>query len=198
MIMAEAIDWAAVRARLEASQGALDVALDASAERVEAILLERTRSLAATGTVAQRAAAADRVLVVRLADAPYGLWLDRLAGLAPLHACAAAPRGPASLLGLMTVRGGIWTIFDLARLLGIDSASSEGGHVVLLRHASRRIGLRVERADNIRRLARSATRPLPGDGPSPAAGLIEGLGPDGLVVIDVDALWAHPAITEAV
>lgn len=195
--MADAIDWTAIRARVDAARGALNLALEGSPERIEAILLERTRSLAATGAVAQRAAAADRALVVRLAGEAHGLWLDRLAGVAPLGACVAAPRGPASLLGLMTVRGDIWTIFDLARLLGGDGATSASGHVVLLRHASRRIGLRVERTDDIRRLDRSGVQPLSGDGASPAAGLIEGLGPDGLILIDIDALWAHPAITEA-
>jgi len=195
--MADAIDWAAIRARMEAAQGALDVALEASPDRVEAILLERTQSLAASGAVAQLAAVPDRALVVRLAGEAHGLWLDRLAGVAPLATCVAAPSGPASLLGLMTVRGDIWTVFDLARLLGAEGVQSASSHVVLLRHASRRIGLSVERTDDIRLLARSGVRPLPDEGTSPAVGLIEGLGPDGLILIDIDALWAHPAITEA-
>lgn len=195
--MADAIDWTAVQARMAAAQRALDIELGASPEHVEAILLERTRSLATTGATAQRATASDRALVVRLAGEAHGLWLDRLAGVAPFTACVAAPRGPASLLGLMTVRGDIWTVFDLACLLGGDSPRSATGHVVLLRHASRRIGFRVERTDDIRLLARAGVRRLPSESASPAAGLIEGLGPDGLILIDIDALWAHPAITEA-
>jgi len=197
MTMADAIDWSAVRDRMAAAQAALDAELGASPEHVEAILLERARSLAATGTAAQTTGTSDRALVVRLAGEAHGLWLDRLAGVAPFATCVAAPRGPASLLGLMTVRGDIWTVFDLARLFGGDSPRPATGHVVLLRHASRRIGLRVERTDDIRLLARAGVRRLPNEGASPAAGLIEGLGPDGLILIDVDALWTHPAITEA-
>jgi chemotaxis signal transduction protein len=197
MTVADVIDWTAIKARVQAAQRALDVALDANPDRVEAILLERTRTLAASGATTQLAAAPDRALVVRLASEAHGLWLDRLAGVAPLATCVAAPRGPDSLLGLMTVRGDIWTVFDLARLLGSESPQSMTGHVVLLRHASRRIGLRVERTDDIRLLERSGVRPLPDAGTSPAVGVIEGLGPDGLILINIDALWAHPAITEA-
>ncbi|MGE0424139.1 MAG: chemotaxis protein CheW [Reyranellaceae bacterium] len=199
--MAEVINWTAIRARLDAANQALDTALDASPQRVEAIMLERTRSLAAGGAGEQRETEPDRALVVRLGGEAHGLWLDRLAGVAPMAACAAAPRSPAAILGLMTVRGDIWTVVDLAGLLGIQatpttSGASTPGHVVLLRHASRRIALRVEQTDDIKRLSRAGVRALPDDGLSSAAGLIEGLGPDGLILVDIDALWAHPAITE--
>lgn len=192
MSTAEAVDWAAVRAQLEQAQTALDLALDGSLAHNEALLQERTRLLAERRVVAARIAPADRALIVQLADTGYGLWLERLAGVAPMAACAPAPRGPAALLGLMTVRGGVWTVFDLARLLGADGQPSSGGHVVLLRHAARRIGLRVDRADTLRQQARGGIRAMPG-----GSALIAGVGPDGQIFIDIDAVWAHPAITEA-
>lgn len=191
--MPEAIDWAAVRAQLEQAQSALDLALDGSVAHNEALLLERARRLAERRVVAQRLTSSDRALIVQIADTRYGLWLDRLAGVAPMADCAPAPRSPASLLGLMTVRGGVWTVFDLARLLGIETQPSEAGHVVLLRHATRRVGLRVGRADAVRQQARRDVRAIAG-----ASALTTGRAPDGQIFIDIDAVWAHPAITEAV
>lgn len=191
--MAEGIDWATVRARLQQAQGALDAALDGDAMRNQAILQERTRRLAQRRVAAQRLTSADRALIAEVAGTRYGLWLDRLAGVAPMTACAPAPRGPAALLGLMTVRGGIWTVFDLARLLGVDGAAADGGHVVLLRHANRRVGLRVDRADDVRQQSRRDVRAMAG-----GSSLIAGIAADGRIFIDIDSLWAHAAITEAV
>lgn len=191
--MADEIDWAAVRTRLEQAQSALDAAFSGSVTYNEAILLERTRRLAERRVVGRRLTSSDRVLIVQVADTRYGVWLDRLAGVAPMTACAPAPRGPTVLLGLMTVRGGVWTVFDLPRLLGVDAPSADGGHVVLLRHASRRVGLRVDRADLVRQQARSEVRLMPG-----GSGLAAGIASDGQIFIDMDAVWAHPAITEAV
>jgi purine-binding chemotaxis protein CheW len=198
MTMAETIDWDAIRRRLADSQRALDAGFAFEGDRLQALLRERSDILATPGTQSRRAAATDRVLAIRVGEERYGLDLKRLAGVLTYGNCTPAPRAPRPLLGLMTARGDIWAVYDFGRLLDVADDASDAGYVVLLRHGSRRIGLRVHGLERVHVLAREDIRPATGGSAASAAGLVTGMTPDGLIIIDMTALWAHREIGEAV
>jgi purine-binding chemotaxis protein CheW len=177
------------------------------AERVDAILDARTRSLAARGA-APEARPTRALLLCRAGTEAVGLPLEAVAEVFPFRPCTPVPGAPAALVGL-TGRGGILvSVVDLAVALGAARrhdpapAGESGGHVVVLRRDGPRIGLRVARvlavADaavetgseglgrravaGYARAAQQGSRPARDPGPdSPEAGF---------AVIDVPALLA--------
>jgi purine-binding chemotaxis protein CheW len=197
MSMAEAIDWEAIRRRLADSRHALDSGFAVEGDRLQALLRERSRILAAPPAPSRRAASTDRLLAVQVGEERYGFDLERLAGVLAYGNCTPAPRAPRPLLGLTTARGDIWAVYDFGRLLGVGEDPSETGYVVLLRHGSRRIGLRVHRLERVHVLAHEDIRPATGASAASAAGLVAGVTPDGLIIVDMTALWAHREIGEA-
>ncbi|TNC13786.1 chemotaxis protein CheW [Methylobacterium terricola] len=169
-----------------------------SAERIDAILDDRTRSLAARGATPE-ARPTRALLLCRAGTEAVGLPLEAVAEVFPFRPCTPVPGAPASLIGL-TGRGGILiSVVDLAAALGAATApAAGGGHVVVLRRDGPRIGLRVERVLAVadaaleagseglgRRAVAGYARAAP-SGSRPDANVTEA----GFAVIDVPALLA--------
>lgn len=190
------IDWTAVHRRLAEGQASLAGLTEVGGERLEALLRERARALAEPGKAAVRPATV-QALVVRVGAERYGLELSRLAGILPFASCAPVAGGPSELLGLVNARGEIWAAFEFHRLLGAGAAEAPaGGYVVLLRHGRRRVGLRVDEADRVRALIRADLKRPPGTASGIATEFIKGVTSDSVILVDLDALWTHPAIAE--
>lgn len=196
MTMADSIDWTSVRTRLADAQRSLDAAFGLDDDRLQALMRERTQRLAALRASSGQSLPSIRVLVVHAGGERYGLDLGRLSGVRPLGACTPAPRGPRSLLGLVTASSGIWAIFDFAQLCGIEGELTASGYAVLLRHDTRRIGLRVEQLDRVHVVRHSDIRPT-SESNAITTRFIKGVTSEGLIVVDIQALWDHTAIGEA-
>ncbi|MBX6323731.1 MAG: chemotaxis protein CheW [Rhodospirillaceae bacterium] len=191
------IDWAAVHRRLAAAQGAIDAALELDGLRLEALLQERARRLARPDERAQTAAPGLRVLTVRAGGQRYGLELARLAGVVPIERCAPVPGGPSELVGVTRARGEMWAAYDLRRLLGLAAGEPAGqGCLVLLRHPRRRVGVRVDEPGQVQGVGLDEIR-RPAEDEAPGPALVQGMAPGSVLLIDIDALWGHPAIGEA-
>ena len=192
----DTIDWAATKRRLEQGDIALAQVLDVKGDRLQHMLRERARRLARPEDAQESLRHSIKVLVIKSGSDRYALALDRLAGVLPFVPCAPVPGGAPELIGVFNARGAIWGAFDLRRLLGSEkSAETAGSRVVLLRHAQRRVALRVDEADEIRDLA--ATRWARSSADAAASGAIVAVTSDGLALLNLDALWAHPSIGEA-
>ncbi|MEI8395437.1 MAG: chemotaxis protein CheW [Rhodospirillaceae bacterium] len=121
---------------------------DRASARIQHILTERTRRMAK--------AAADRttektvaLLVCRVGTERYALPLAEVVEVATLGTLALPPRSPPALLGAMNLRGVIYRVFDLGRLIALEGSAEPGGHVVILRSRGFPTGLRVDRAEGI-------------------------------------------------
>lgn len=191
------IDWAKVRERLAAGQQSLARVMDIDGKRLQALLDDRARTLAAPETAAARQAKTLHVLVMRVGAERYGLALTGLAGVLPFGSCAAVPGGPAELLGLVNAHGAIWAAFEFHRLLGAGAPEAPAdGKVVLLRHRRRRVCLRFDDAEYVRQLDRGGLKKTPGTEFAVPTQFIEGVTSDSIVLVDLNALWTHPAIAE--
>jgi chemotaxis signal transduction protein len=191
------VDWTAVRRRLAEGQESLADLMEVGGERFQALLRERARALAEPGKAALRPAATVQALVIRAGAERYGLELDKLAGILPFASCALVAGGPSELIGLVNARGEIWAAFEFRRLMGAGAAEApSGGYVVLLRHGRRRVGLRVDEAERVRALTHADLKSSPEKTSGIAAEFIKGVTPDSVILVDLDALWTHPAIAE--
>lgn len=191
------IDWADVHRQLAAGQDSLAGLWDIGGERLNALFDERARALAEYGKAAARPAATMQALVVRAGTERYGLAVAKLMGVQSFGACAPVPGGPGELLGLVNARGEIWSAFEFRRLLGANPADAPAdGKVVLLRHDRRRVCLRFDEAERVRELDCTNLKKVPDAASGISVEFIKGVTSDSTFLVDLDALWIHPAIAE--
>src|SRR5688572_21017278 len=172
-----AIDWDQIRARLRASQAALERATADDPARRDAAYRERATRLAARPGDGAVHVDELRVLVFALGAERYGLEIADLLEVVPFTGCTPIPDAPVGLLGVLNFHGTIRSVLDLAVLLGASSEAAAEGYVLFLRGEDRPVGLRVDRVESIRTLARSALT-APGEAPGESvARYLRALGP---------------------
>lgn len=177
------IDWAAVRRRLDDADGAART----DEARLEALFRRRAALAARTGRL--DAAAAPRtglaVLTARIGPEWVALPLDQLAGVQPVDRITPVPGWPAAVAGVVNRRGSIEPVLDLGRLLQRGAAAPAAGvraFALFLRQGPRAFGLRVDELGGLRDID-PAGFPLPGE--QSAGPLVAGVGPDGLLLLDL-------------
>jgi purine-binding chemotaxis protein CheW len=188
------IDWDAVRRRIEASTAALDAALTASPERLEAVYRERAAALA--GRRAQTAPVGRRVLVFELGAERYGLDFGDVTGVLPFDVCTPVPGGPPELLGVMNINGEIRSVLDLGALIGLPAGSERAGYVLLVRARGRATALRVDRLDRVRLVSPGEIATPEGDGRTDGR-YVTGLTADAVRLLDTVAVLAHPVFHDS-
>lgn len=183
------VDWVDVRRRLaDAAIRDLDAL---TAERAEAVLAQRARALAATAEpVVDRSAGID-VVVVWVADERYAVaaaCVVRVVGGADI---APVPGAPPILLGVMNLHGEVLPVFDPRRLLGLTGqAPSETAKVVVLGSDGAELGLLVDAADQVMRLAGDQLHTAPDSLAPERRELLQGVTQDGVIVLDGPKLLA--------
>src|SRR5262249_47489253 len=93
-----------------------------------------------------------RHVLFRAGDQRFGLPLEAAREVVPPpRAYTRVPHAPASVLGVMNVRGRIVTVVDFARLLALPPGAAEPGaaRVLVLEARKRDLGLQVEEVAGI-------------------------------------------------
>jgi purine-binding chemotaxis protein CheW len=133
-----------------------------------------------------------QVMVVEVGDDRYGIELGDVVEVLPLVHLTPVPGAPAIFSGVINVHGEIRPVIDLKRLL--DGETGEHGNqarVILLRRRGRELGLRVDRAEQIRKVA-SADLQSTGDRDTGlCARYLKGLTRDALMLLSTEALFAE-------
>lgn len=183
------IDWAAIK-------GGLQQGPDAERQRVEAIFRRRAEQLAIRKALPGAAAEGLSVLTFYLGQECYAIELIELAEVLPFANCAPLPGAPPGLVGVVNRRGELWSVADLAVLLGLPRGTEEGpGQVLFLRRQA--LGLRVGRVDQVRVLSPEELV-LPGGEDAPLPGrYAKGLIPGALALLDPGMILSHPLFKEA-
>ena len=156
------------------------------------LLRERAVRLARREADAGPAAAVEELLAFRLGREVYALGTRWVREVVPLAALTPVPMTPAFVVGLLHVRGEIYSVLDIQRLFGLpERGLSNRNKAVLLGDGRMAFGIL---ADEMVGVFRPAAPPAP-----PPAGLaafhgsgawLAGVLPDGTVVLDAAALLA--------
>lgn len=93
------------------------------------------------------------LLAIRVGGRPFALRLSEVAGLFVDRTVTRLPTMVPELLGIMTVRGALVPVYDLAALLGWSSAASPRWLVIA---AGTRVGLAFDQLDGHLRVPRQA------------------------------------------
>lgn len=124
-----------------------------------------------------------RTLLFRAGGRVYGTEIEAVREIIPWRAATRLPGAPASVQGLINLRGIVVSVLDLGTWMNPDCPLSIDGSIVLVHHGSRVAGIAVDEVLDVQPLA---AEPLP-DAESARGGVVRGLGRlDDTVVILLD------------
>ena len=127
------------------------------------------------------------VLVCRLGTERYAIETRSLRAVQLADTVTPVPCVPSYVLGIVSVRGEIVTLLDLASLIGLVPSAAAETHrpIVLLDVADLRAGLVVDEIIGVERLALDALQPAPS-----GRDFIRGVAQPATVLLDLDRLFA--------
>jgi purine-binding chemotaxis protein CheW len=138
------------------------------------------------------------LLVLRLGEARFGLWIDEVLEIVRTPPITRLPLASAEVPGVTSVRGDVIPVLDLGvRLLGV--ATVRPGRLVLVRHepSASLVGLLVDGVDSLTLVAGDEVLPAPAAAEATlAADLMTGVvsRDEGVVtVLDLSRAAAPPA-----
>lgn len=184
----DVIDWNAVWARLAAARQATRRIEE---DRLDGLFRRRADHLARPPESAQRPVAAVRALTARIGRERYALPVSQAGEVAPLGRWVPVPGWPPALLGVFSRRGVPCPVIDLHHLLNAGAPSGNATCAVALRRSLQGYAVRIDEVGEILDLDARAFI-IPG-GREPASPLVAGVGPDGLILLDLNRLDAIPA-----
>jgi purine-binding chemotaxis protein CheW len=151
-------NWQGVRARLAAADHALETALQASPEKIAAVLRERSLRLAKTPP-SQSGLPIESVLVFQVGGERYSIAIDQVAEVVPLQVLTPVPGLPSHIKGIINVRTEIWPVISLRALLGMQTDGNLAkGYVLLLRKQKPALGLHVDSIEGVSAFTRAESQ----------------------------------------
>ncbi len=99
-----------------------------------------------------------RVVTVQLGAETFGLPIDRVEGIVPWEPLTRVPRMPAFVAGVLSVRGRVLPIIDLALRLGGVATGADDAHrrIVIMQYDDQWVGYIVDSVNEVRWVPTSA------------------------------------------
>jgi purine-binding chemotaxis protein CheW len=182
------VDWAALRRSLAEGERKLAAALVLDDDRRLALLRKRAAHLAARKSGASAASTLEPALVFQLGQERHALALSALCQVVPLENLVPVAGAPANVLGVMSLRGDVGTVWSLAGLLDLPPVEASARGNVLILKASADVGLRVDEVEGTRDLDLASVIRTEAAGGPLSGRFCRGLTPDGIYLLDGEAL----------
>jgi purine-binding chemotaxis protein CheW len=144
------IDWDQVREKLKSNQEAMEQLFSSGEEKNKLVFAERAERMAAR-LRNNRLVDTLTVMTFQLGKERYALPLSDLAEILPFADCTPIPGCPPELSGVISIRGEIRCVIDLAMVLGleVDIDEENAGYILLLRNETHELGLRVSHVHQV-------------------------------------------------
>ena len=112
-----------------------------------------------------------QLLAFQVSGDAYALPVERVRGISRLRPVTPVPRAPAEMSGVVSLRGEMVQLIDLARRLGLEPAPAQRRSRIVVAFAGDGVaGLRVDAVNEVLRVSEDEIRPADGD-----ADLVESL-----------------------
>jgi purine-binding chemotaxis protein CheW len=159
------------------------------------ILVERARALARP-LQADEPVDSNELLVIALGPEHYGVEPQLVREVLARAELTPVPGTSPWWLGVVNVRGTLYPVLDLRLYLSLPGRPEAEGaaSVVLVSGAGLTIGIAVDEAVEIRRLATTAIGPALAGTTGTARGVLGGVTDDLLTVLDVESLLTDPVL----
>ena len=160
------------------------------------LLLARAKELAREKqTAAADAGATIEVLEFGLSDETYAFELSHVREVADLIELTPLPRVPDHVLGITSVHGQIIAVMDLRKMFNLpERGLRDSRQVIVLQSATIEFGVLAERIAGVRRLPLAGLQPSLPTLTDVRAAYLEGITPDGTVVLSAARLLADPKL----
>ncbi|HTQ39677.1 MAG TPA: chemotaxis protein CheW [Pirellulales bacterium] len=133
------------------------------------------------------------VLAFKLSAERYGIKLSRIVQVYPCVNCSPLPGAPPELLGVVNIRGRIYSVLDLAQMMGLSKSDDlQRGAIVLARHAGIEVGLRVDEVEQIELFSLDQLIATSDDLAALSTAYVQRRTANGLAVLNLAAVFSHP------
>ncbi len=160
-----------------------------SASDVRTLLRRRSVALAKPPVLEDEAPCRD-LLVVSVGATRFGLDVSHVLQILRNRSLCALPAGGGDLVGLVSARGEVVPVADLAALLNLAAADASRPYVVVVGGEQPSVGLLVDEVAAVESVAEHDVRGKPG-GDSVESGVTS----DGVVVLDARRLLDDPRLS---
>jgi purine-binding chemotaxis protein CheW len=155
-----AIDWAELRARMDAARAAGDRAWTPGADETARILHERALALALEPNAAQTQEHGIEVIEFGLAHEHYAVESAHVREVYPLENLTPLPCTPAFVLGIVNLRGEIVSVIDLRKFFDLPQTGlPDLNKVIVLESASMVFGILADVIHGVRRIPLAEIQP---------------------------------------
>lgn len=164
-------------------------------EDERALLRQRAERAALTSLDTPEVLASIDTLVVRLGEETYGLPLRSLTAVFQVTtAVVPVPCTPPFVAGITNIRGRVVPVIDLATLLGISAAASEANAIIVVSNDAMTVAFRVSAIDDAIKVKTGELQPVSGLFDLARTEFVQGVLPDGAILLDIDAVLNDPAL----
>jgi purine-binding chemotaxis protein CheW len=190
-----AIDWAEVRARLDATQAAGEQAWTPGADETGRILRERALALAAEPGRTQTLAQSIEVVEFLLAHERYAVESSYVREVYPLGNLTLLPCTPAFVLGIVNLRGEIVSVIDVRKFFDLPQTGlPDLNKVIVLESGNMVFGILADAILGVRRIPLAEIQPSLPTLTGIREKYLKGITPERTVVLDAGKLLADEAI----
>jgi purine-binding chemotaxis protein CheW len=163
-------------------------------DNVQRILEQRARALARPLAAEEPEGILDLV-VVTLGPERYGIDIRSVREVQPLSGLTFVPGVPAWWAGVVNVRGTLYPVLDPRSRLSLPTdEEAEERKVVLVWNDSICVGLLVDDAPAVRRVAAQEVRQALAGTPDAIRPMVRGVTTDLLTILDVKAMLSDPSL----
>jgi purine-binding chemotaxis protein CheW len=179
------IDWNDVRRRLEISGAALAQDAEPSAAEKRAILSARARAFAREPNKVGRAGESLDIIEFRLASETYGIASAFIREVYLLKDFTPLPGTPPFVLGIINVRGQIFSVIDLKKFFNLpESGLGELNQVIILRDNRMEFGILADDILGTYAIPLAAIQPSPPTVIGIGAEYLRGVTPERVIILD--------------
>jgi purine-binding chemotaxis protein CheW len=170
---------------------------------VQGILEERARSLASLAEKKADTGEALEVLTFHLGTEYIGIPTEGVHEIQPLsaHHWSRVPGAPDFIVGIVNLRGRVYSIMDLTKYWGLPSHPlSDKAHLLLVRgghnsgHQEMELTLLTDDLGKVCRVRMDDVNPPPPTISTKVQGHLKGVTPDMMMIVDLESLLSDPSI----
>jgi purine-binding chemotaxis protein CheW len=189
-----AIDWRALRQRLDAARAATEQAWMPDAEATARILKARAQALAQEPGQAQDADALE-IVEFMLAHERYGVETSFVREIHPLTNLTPLPCTPAFVLGVVNLRGEIVSVIDIKKFFDLpEKGLTDLDKVVVLQSETMRFGVLADAILGVRHVPVAEIQPSLPTLTGIREQYLKGVTPERTIVLDAGKLLADEKI----
>ncbi|MBI4671084.1 MAG: chemotaxis protein CheW [Chloroflexi bacterium] len=156
-------------------------------DKLKAILAERAKLLARVRE--QQTGACTQLVVFVLANEKYGIPIEFIAEVQPLRDVTPVPCTPSFVVGVINIRGSIYSVIDVRSLFGVPPTErTAAAKVILVKGAGMELGILADDVKGAASVLWSDIKPVLASHAAAKEEFIRGVTQDMMTILNLDAL----------